>query len=398
MDYKGVKIPKKVIIVSKPKSWWFNYLTEEVYSRYDDSPAYVVDPDSKGMLESALSWAKAQSLKLDENNKPIEYVNQWNRKEYEYEALDGIQYEYDNNGCFEFELEDSANGSCQGGKLSFWNCKITGPDGKQFLIGINSDILLNLLKHNTFINGKCQSKVYLGRIKGNAVGAFTENMELFEQAKHDDTIRNASKSKKYVPGDIVRTKTETFVYIGEIYKTFETFSYKTGNWNYRDSIDTVHLFDKPKKYHMYIHLYSHSNFDKDDNIIDIEKGSIRLLENKQSYILCNKHVDVLSPYEQYLECAEENIRSSTDKEYYRIKKEISMYQFSNTQNTNLNKEILEKVINKDIIKNSNILRNYTCSFYRNYRDIDNWTDLSVLNDSEVELIKEKYKHYNRWEY
>jgi hypothetical protein len=396
MDYKGVNIPKKVIIVAKPQTQWFNYMTSEIYTKHEDcSPAYVVDPSSKGMLESALSWASSQSIKLDENGNPIKYINQWNREEIEYEKLEGIQYEYDNDGIFDFELEDSANGSCQGGKLSFWNCKITAPDGNKFLIGINSDILLNLLKHNTFINGKCQSKVYLGRIKGNAVGAFTENMELFEQAKHDDNIRNASKSKKYIPGDVIRTKTETFVYIGEIYKNFETFSYKTGYWNYRDGIDTIHLFDKPKKYHMYIHLYSHSNFDKDDNIIDIEKGSIRLLENKQSYILCNKHVEVLRPYEQYLACEEENITSATDKEYYKIRKEISTYQFSNTENSDLNKENLQNIINKGSIKHSNILRNYTCSFYRNN---DIWSDLDVLTDSEVDYIKKKYKDYNTWMY
>ena len=128
------------------------------------------------------------------------------------------EYEF-KNGEFTFSLCDPAHGSSQGGKLSFWNCLIT-IDGNSFLIGISSEILCELLKNNTFINGTCKEKVYLGRINGS-VGAFTSSMDLFKKGQEDEKIRNEKKTTTYVPGDFVYTLKEERIYLGEGYKYFE---------------------------------------------------------------------------------------------------------------------------------------------------------------------------------
>lgn len=163
--YKGIKIEDDIIIVERQN---------------EEHQGYLVCKSNKNQLESALAWAKCSVHVLDKDGNEVkEQVNGWTR--YKFQELEGIVHEY-RNGQFTFSLSESASGSSQGGKLSFWNCTVTAPDGKEFLIGINSECLIQLLKHNTFINGVCQSKVWLGRIKNN-VGAFTENMKEFEQGK-----------------------------------------------------------------------------------------------------------------------------------------------------------------------------------------------------------------------
>ena len=174
MKYTGIKIYKEVIIIAKNKN--YSYYDSEKRSYVDAGypQAYVVEKGNTKMLDSAKYWAGSAC------------------KEYEFK-----------NGEFTFSLCDPAHGSSQGGKLSFWNCLIT-IDGNSFLIGISSEILCELLKNSTFINGTCKEKVYLGRINGN-VGAFTSSMDLFKKGQEDEKIRNEKKTTTYVPGDFVYT-------------------------------------------------------------------------------------------------------------------------------------------------------------------------------------------------
>lgn len=188
--YTGIKIYKEVIIVARNEN--YSYYDSEKRSFVDAGypKAYVVEKGNTKMLTSARGWARSDC------------------KEYEFK-----------NGEFTFSLCDPAKDSSQGGKLSFWNCLIT-INGNSFLIGISSEILCELLKNNTFINGTCKEKVYLGRINGN-VGAFTSNMDLFKKGQEDEKVRNEKKTTTYVPGDFVYTLTEERIYLGEGYKYFE---------------------------------------------------------------------------------------------------------------------------------------------------------------------------------
>lgn len=223
MDYEGIKIYNKVIIVEKQPN---NY-----YASDDDEKTipqgYVVDVGNQKMLDTALHWS--EEYKYDNSllkGKSYHDLTEEERDAYRNSRaeVEGIKHEYD-NGQFEITLDESADNSSQGGKLSFWNCIIKASDGKEYLIGINSELLLHLMMSNTFINGKCQNKIWLGRVKGNQVGAFTENMSEFNQAKEDEKTRQQAKTanKNYAPGDIVTSIVENNIYYGEFKQLFSYY-------------------------------------------------------------------------------------------------------------------------------------------------------------------------------
>lgn len=259
MDYKGIKIYNKITIVERTE------ITEDGYNWRGRTvnQGYVVDQENKKMLDTALRWAEWTYYDQSLINKYWEIRNKlgYNSKETKeaeakYEAtrkeMNGVVHEYD-NGSFTINLSESADRSSQGGKLSFWNCIITAPDGNSFLVGINSELLLHLLMSTTFINGTCQEKVWLGRVGGNQVGVFTEAMEDFKQAKLDEEQRTAVKnaSNKYVPGDIVGTLKEKQLYLGSIYKYY---SFEQG---YRYGDKYIVIYDKPRVVHIFRGFYKH---------------------------------------------------------------------------------------------------------------------------------------------
>lgn len=250
-DYQGIKIYNEVLIVEKESWHWENG------KRVKDliPQGYVVEAGNKKMLETAKSWAKQDLYKVDENNNYIYNENGY----HVYETLDGVINTY-KNGEFKFELNAAADGSSQGGKLSFWNCLITAPDNKVYKIGISSEILLNLLKQNTFKNGICESSIWLGRIKGQQVGAFTENMPEFAQSKADQALREAKSTKKYQPGAILKSKTKTQIYLGEfteyfsMQNSYEEYRNATGRDDIKERNIYFVLDDEPYSYHLYLDL------------------------------------------------------------------------------------------------------------------------------------------------
>lgn len=250
-DYQGIKIYNEVIIVEKESWHWENG------KRVKDliPQGYVVEVGNKKMLETAKSWAKQDLYKVDENNNYVYDENGY----HVYDTIDGVINTY-KNGEFKFELNEAADGSSQGGKLSFWNCLITAPDNKVYKIGISSEILLNLLKQNTFKNGICESNIWLGRIKGQQVGAFTENMPEFDQSKADQALREAKNTKKYQPGAILKSKTKTQIYLGEfteyfsMQNSYEEYRNATGREDIKERNIYFVLDDEPYSYHLYLDL------------------------------------------------------------------------------------------------------------------------------------------------
>lgn len=216
--YAGIKIPKKIIII------------EKLSNEYPIHQGYVVDADNKDMLESAMNWAKCPKRKEDGAG---------------YEYIEGIQHIFE-NGKFKVSLAKAAGGSSQGGKLSFWNCIITCPDNQQFLIGINSEFLIEFLLNNTVVNGVCDADIFLGRISGN-VGIFTKNMPSYEQFLEDESTRKlyAKKTSNYKPGDIVSTlTTESIIYLGTAETRFDA------KYNYSKGY-VIHIYKKPHIMHIF---------------------------------------------------------------------------------------------------------------------------------------------------
>lgn len=224
-DYKGIKISDEVIIVE---------------NRHGQG--YVVDKGNTKMLETARWWGCGYNY-----HNPDEY------KEHEYK-----------NGKFRIRLKETAGYSSQGGNLSFWNCGIIAPDGKVFKVGINADLLLDVLLSNTFENGYLDKDVWLGRVGGQQVGVFTENMKSFVQAQLDAKERASVKaaSNKYEIGDEVKTLTKTQIYAGTGYKYFEFYD---NGWRTM----RIRIYRKPLPVHIYaynsdkgLHLSFYESFEK----------------------------------------------------------------------------------------------------------------------------------------
>lgn len=210
-DYKGWRVPEEVIIVAKECRVWDTksgtYFTDGKYQ------GYVVDANNKDMLASAHGWAKW-----------TECTGAYNRDTHRYEKEIehvGIEHRFKNEG-FTLELLESADGSSQGGKLSFWNCKIS-KDGKEFIIGIASDFLLEILLHNDFVKGKCQTTLSFARCKGG-VGMTTKDMSIYKQFLADEEKRNKvkkCKTKTREMGHLYSTLTGGNVYFGKFYRWYE---------------------------------------------------------------------------------------------------------------------------------------------------------------------------------
>ena len=210
-EYKGWKVPEEIIIVAKECRIWDHkesrYITDNTYQ------GYVVDANNKDMLASAHSWAKW-----------TEYVQPYDKETHTYKEViehTGVEHRFKNEG-FTLELLETAKGSSQGGKLSFWNCKVS-KDGKEFIIGIASDYLLDILKYNDFKCGVCQATLSFARCKGG-VGMMNKEMPIYQEFLKDEELRasmSKGKTKKRIPGHLYSTLTGGDVYFGKFYQWYK---------------------------------------------------------------------------------------------------------------------------------------------------------------------------------
>ena len=211
-NYTGWKLFDKITIVAKPM---FKYMWETGTSiKLDDVQGYIVDPSNKKQLASARDWGTTYNYIYEE----VDGM----RKCVDKEIVEPEEYTY-NNKDFTLELAEAADSSCQGGKLSFWNCWVTASDGKRFLIGIAANLLLDVLKSTTVVNGVVQDKLMFARCKGG-VGMLSENMDSYKDALNDEKARKNStrgKTTKHRPGYVYETLTDQHVYVGDVYRWYE---------------------------------------------------------------------------------------------------------------------------------------------------------------------------------
>ena len=173
---------------------------------------YVADANDKNQNKTGANWSSTRhETGRDEKGYCI------------YEDVPSTHVYTTENKDFKLAINMSAGGSSQGGKLSFWMCKITKTleDGTviEGNIGINQEELKDLLKESTFVKGVCQEPVAFYRIRGN-VGICTMTGEKYKQALRDkvedETLKKAKKTTKWELGRVYKTKTMSSIWIGDV--------------------------------------------------------------------------------------------------------------------------------------------------------------------------------------
>ena len=220
VEYNGWKLFDKIIICAKPWRRWIG----NKYETDGTLQGYLVEPGNKKQLENAKSWASWTEYG------PYNYET----RQYEWKEEHKAEvYEFDNEG-FTLQLLDSAGGSSQGGKLSFWNCKISKGD-KTFVIGIAADLLLDVLKTHTTINGVVQGPLMFARCKGG-VGMLSTDMEAYKEAVADMKTKatmSKGKTSKHKIGKVYGTTTLANIYVGDFYVWYEPIynDYRPNAWS-----------------------------------------------------------------------------------------------------------------------------------------------------------------------
>lgn len=223
----SIKIYDDIVLFGR-KTFEWDSENREYTENVERIDFYVSDANNKNTLETGKNWATT--------------TNWVNKKSITVEPL---VIHTKNNG-FKLSLDSSADYSSQGGKLSFWMCKIE-KDNICGRIGINQEELNQLFKESTFINGVCQQEVCFYRI-GGQVGACVvggERYKEFYNIKDKDTqLSKAKKTTKWELGRVYESKTMRSVWVGVI------TDIKTGNkfnWIldvYKDNrIDVSRVYD-----------------------------------------------------------------------------------------------------------------------------------------------------------
>jgi hypothetical protein len=222
---------------------------------YHGFTGFIVEHGDEKALEAAKEWSKSESG--------------WNREKHKYDNVyEGRVYTFDNEG-FTAKILNSAGGSSQGGRLSFWMCEVE-KDGAKFTIGVNDAILADLIKNSVIRNGLITEKVMFAR-KGGQPGLIHENMDAYTEAvadmKQKADLKSAKKTSKWVIGGVYSTLTQTDVCLGEVYDTIEEYTdnipgYDRYHW-YARTQTKLRKANKPQKMIAWMHWY---NFSKDKNL------------------------------------------------------------------------------------------------------------------------------------
>ena len=241
MDYQGYKLVNNIILVCKEKR-------KDEHKEY--LQAYLVDPANKKQLKNARNWATYTEYGPSRKDKNGKWV-----RDYEIQH-DPVEYDLTNSD-FALELLDCAGGSSQGGKLSFWNCLVK-KDDQVFKIGINSDMLLDLLKNAVFNKGVCEDPLVF-ITKSGKVGMTTIGSDAYQQCLKDQELKDSVKAKattKYPFGSKIQTTTIQEVYLGKLTKYY-SFSFGDQDRytsSYRSSFNsgtcTLTKLAKPIEYHL----------------------------------------------------------------------------------------------------------------------------------------------------
>ena len=261
MDYQGYKLIDDIILVCKKQR------KDEEYMQ-----AYLVDPTNKKQLETARHWATYTEYG------PWHRDPETGKVVYEYKIEhDPVEFTFANED-FRLELLDCAGGSSQGGKLSFWNCLVK-KDDNVFKIGINSEMLLDLLKNAAFNKGACEDPLVFITCKGK-VGLTIVGSDLYKQCLKDrelkDTIK-AAATTKYSFGSRIKTATLQDLYLGKLtkYYSFDMGGQSFWGYHFNPSKCTITKLAKPTDVHLTEWDSDYYRCDKISEVLNIYTDNVR---------------------------------------------------------------------------------------------------------------------------
>lgn len=253
-EYSSIFIPKQITVVVK-----------------DNQKAYIADSSNPKTLATAEMWANNGMFCIKDEVKSAEKL------------------EYINDG-FKLRILSAAGNSSQSGKLSFWTCEVTAPDNRTFKVGVNSELMCELICSSCFINGKCQEDLKFGT-RNNQWGFFSESMPSYQSFIESQSLRDSmtnEQTTKYKPGDLVRTLTESKVYLGEVYKYFDY----EGNIYHRDlSGLKIIIYKKPIKMHAFAEKINDKWYIWNSSILK-KKPKRLIVESGYDYVtMFNNHLE-----------------------------------------------------------------------------------------------------------
>lgn len=162
--------------------------------------AYVVT--NKSQLDTAIRWAGSSIYD------PVAK---------KYISVTPKIIETDNKG-FTLTLGYAPGGACCGGKLSFCNCVIEKEGIDTFIVGINTEFLIDMLLDATMTKGTVQEEIIFAKDNGN-LGAIAIGSKQYQELMADEAKRaevaSSKKTKNWIPGSVYSTLTQHDLYIGD---------------------------------------------------------------------------------------------------------------------------------------------------------------------------------------
>ena len=201
MKYNYWKMMDKVgvaVCSQKPETW-------RGKEQFD---GYIFEAEDEKARKAAEDWAERYDNKRDDKKETIVYKPN--------------VHIFENEG-FTVTILDSAGGSSQGGRLSFWKCKVE-KDGVEFIVGVNDSILADLIRNSDIEKGTVKQKLMFAR-RGGQPGFIHKGMEAYAEAikdtKHKADLKAMKKTSKWELGGVYSSLTITDVCLGPIWDTME---------------------------------------------------------------------------------------------------------------------------------------------------------------------------------
>lgn len=217
----------------------------EIWHGKEQFDGYIFEANDGKARKTAEDWATRYDNKYDNDKETIVHAPN--------------VHIFDNSG-FTVTILDSAGGSSQGGRLSFWKCKVE-KDGVEFIVGVNDAILADLIRNSDMDKGKVKQGLMFVR-KGGQPGFIHEGMDAYAEANADmkkkADLKAAKKTSKWELGGVYSTLTQTDICLGEVWDTMEEVEVKDDRRWYGKRTE-LRKREKPVKSLVWVHLWRDEN-------------------------------------------------------------------------------------------------------------------------------------------